>query len=128
MTRQVANEIQTVQTSSLSDSEYTEHERMRQEIQAHVDEFLGRGGQIQKVEPSHYIKKPSYNLKISSDAPKKSRTLIDINARTLLKKKERNKEIARLWTDEGLTMTEIAMRFDMYPQNVDYILKKMELK
>lgn len=127
VTRQVANEIQSIQASSLSDSEYTEHERMRKEIQKHVDEFLASGGQIQKVEPSHYIKKPSYNLQISSDAPKKDRALIDIKARSLLKKKERNREMARLW-DDGLTMTEIAKKFDMYAQNVNYILKKMELK
>ena len=127
MTRQIANEIQSIQTSSLSDSEYKDHEQMRQEIQKHVDEFLAAGGQIQKVEPSDYIKKPSYNLQITSGAPKKDRTLIDIKARSLLKKKERNKEIARLW-DEGLTMAEIAKKFDMYAQNVNYILKKMELK
>lgn len=127
MTRQIASEIQSIQTSSLSDSEYKDHEQMRQEIQKQVDEFLAKGGKIQQLTPCDYKKKATYNIRISSDAPKKDRTLIDIKARSLLKKKERNKEIARLW-DEGLTMSEIATKFDMYAQNVNYILKKMELK
>lgn len=128
MTRQIANEIQSVQTSSLSNSEYTEHERMRKEIQAHVDEFLANGGHIQKIAPSDYIKQPRYNLQIVSEAPKKTQTLVTTNARTRSKKIERNKEIAKMWTEGGLTMTEIARKFDILPQNVNYILKKMELK
>ena len=125
LTLNAVREIQSVQTSSLSSIEYTEHEEMRRKIQADVDAFLARGGVIEKLESTDYRRAAlCYNTKFDSQI---KREVEERNSMIAIERAKRNEKIIKLFTEDRLKQSQIAAQMEMSIQNVAYVLKKFRL-